>query len=181
MGKQILALVVAMAAGCGGQGGLSGDLSVAINWHGDWSAADQRSLTGYVEGLAPAGYFARMPRGLAPRFHVVDESAPHQITIELWKHGTTGPTDTRMGYHEGDASSGALVITICPEAAYDWSTAAYVLAHELVETASDPWCEDNDEEIADPCAFEGFAQLLVDGAQRRVPKYLTAEGCWPVQ
>jgi hypothetical protein len=179
---------VTLLAACGGwepSGGLTGVVPVRLEWMGSWSEPDQAAIVAYVQGLSAAGYFAGLaPRHIDPRF-VVTDADDTLVRVVLRAPGAEpGDATARLAYHDADRSRRRFTITVNPEATHTWIEAAYVLAHELVETAADPWCADPDAEVADDCVFEGYALASIRGSDARVPRYRSAltQGlckCWP--
>ena len=138
-----------------------------------------------VDGLATSGFFAGLaPRHLDPRFVVTDSEDALVRVVFRNASSTPGADPFPIAYHGGDRNLNLVTITVLHEATPGWTEAAYVLAHELVESAADPWTSDTDAEVADACVFDGYALAFIGGAEARVPRYRSAftQGlckCWP--
>jgi hypothetical protein len=173
---------------CGGQeslGGLTGVVPVRIDFQDSRTEYNQAAIVAFVDGLATSGFFAGLaPRHLYPRFVVTDSKDALVRVVFRNASSTPGADPFPIAYHEGDRNLNLVTITVLHDASPGWPDAAYVLAHELVEAAADPWTADPDAEVADACVFAGYALAFIGGAEVRVPRHRSALTqdlceCWP--
>lgn len=178
MSARWLVAVMVLLGACGRDSKLTGDVSIELRWHGTWSDEDRAFMASYVEGLTPAGYFDGLGWGSdVPRFHPTTGGA--RVVADIWGTDATGAPPVRpVGFHGADGDHPT--ITITPASLGRVATAAYIMTHELLETATNPFLENGDSaELADQCAFKGWGLIQVVGTDTKVPLYMTKSGCYP--